>query len=123
MSQPSCVTTRKITLYRDDLVSVRRASDNDFNRTAAPDNLFFKSSLLSKNHAILSYTNSKVYIQDTESSFGTVLNNKYVNFGSKVEIKDGDSVGFVIYKPYNFIRQKLDEDAYIDIDLVPLSVF
>ncbi|XP_076231723.1 sarcolemma associated protein [Calliopsis andreniformis] len=65
---------------------------------ANPDNAIFDCKVLSRNHALLSYTGGKFYLQDTCSSNGTFVNNQRLSAAGLEsilkEVCSGDIVQF-----------------------------
>ncbi|XP_066285585.1 sarcolemmal membrane-associated protein-like isoform X3 [Branchiostoma lanceolatum] len=64
----------------------------------APNNCIFDCKVLSRNHALLWFENSKFFLQDTKSSNGTFVNNQRLSKGSEEspahEIHSGDIIQF-----------------------------
>ncbi|XP_078052638.1 sarcolemma associated protein [Augochlora pura] len=66
--------------------------------TAAPNNAIFDCKVLSRNHALVWYSNGKFYLQDTHSSNGTFVNNVRLSAAglesAPKEVHSGDIVQF-----------------------------
>lgn len=74
-----------LTLTINDSLSVGRGSDND---------VVLGSKQVSRNHALLSVLNNKLYIKDLESSNGTFINEQRIEANMSKHIKAEDTVSF-----------------------------
>ena len=77
-----------LTLTIDDSLSVGRGSDND---------VVLGSKEISRNHAVLSVLNGKLYLKDLDSSNGSYINDKRIDSNQSKYVADGDIVGFASF--------------------------
>lgn len=96
LGEHSSFTAKKLDLFEP--VSIGRSIGPK--SAASPDNGFFESKVLSRQHAEIKGENGKVYIKDCGSSNGTFLNGKRLSpegeASEYVEIKSGDLIDFGI---------------------------
>lgn len=77
-----------LTLTVDDSLSVGRGSDND---------VVLGSKQVSRNHALLSVLNGKLYIKDLDSSNGTFINDARIEGNKSKHLQADDTVGFASF--------------------------
>ena len=77
-----------LTLTIDDSLSIGRGSDND---------VVLGSKEISRNHAVLSVLNGKLYLKDLDSSNGSYINDKRIDSNQSKYVADGDIVGFASF--------------------------
>lgn len=108
---------RELKLSQGTGITVGRASTRDPLRAASGDNLWFFNSQLSKFHANLENKGGRLFINDEQSSFGTVLNNKVLQPYVSFEIKNGDILSFIMVKSYGSIKKIIESSEERMIDL------
>lgn len=111
-------------------VSIKRASDRQEGRFAKLTNLYFRNNHLSKEHAKIRYDREQgFYIQDANSTFGTVLNNEKVLIpGVEHLLNTNDTVGLIMSKTSLQIKKITEEfisanSTDKDIRSIPISEF
>jgi len=77
-----------LTLTINDSLSIGRDSDND---------VVLGSKEISRNHAVLSVLNGKLYLKDLDSSNGSYINDKRIDINQSKYVADGDIVGFASF--------------------------
>ncbi|WP_227677912.1 FHA domain-containing protein [Psychrobacter frigidicola] len=77
-----------LTLTVSDSLSVGRGSDND---------VVLGSKQVSRNHALLSVLNGKLYLKDLNSSNGTFINEERIEGNKSKHLKADDTVGFASF--------------------------
>lgn len=77
-----------LSLTVNDSLSVGRGSDND---------VVLGSKEVSRNHALLSVSNGKLYLKDLNSSNGTFVNEQRIESNKSEQIKADDTVGFASF--------------------------
>lgn len=104
-------------------IPVRRASVRDQERLTTENNLNFSNSHLSKDHAIISLIGGKVMVKDNNSTFGTTINDDFLIPDYWFELKDQDTLGFIVSKPSKFVYDVHQKFISNDNHLIPLSEF
>ena len=77
-----------LTLTVNDSLSVGRGSDND---------VVLGSKQVSRNHALLSVLNDKLYVKDLNSSNGTFINDERIDANESKHLATGDTLGFASF--------------------------
>ncbi len=77
-----------LTLTVNDSLSIGRGSDND---------VVLGSKQVSRNHALLSVLNDKLYVKDLNSSNGTFINDERINANESKHVTTGDTLGFASF--------------------------
>ena len=77
-----------LTLTISDSLSVGRGSDND---------VVLGSKQISRNHAVLSVLNGKLYVKDLNSSNGTFINDERIETNESKYLKANDTLGFASF--------------------------
>lgn len=77
-----------LTLNVSDSLSVGRGSDND---------VVLGSKQVSRNHALLSVLNGKLYVKDLDSSNGTFINDARIEGNQSKPLKADDTLGFASF--------------------------
>ena len=77
-----------LTLTVTDSLSVGRGSDND---------VVLGSKQISRNHALLSVLNGKLYVKDLDSSNGTFINDKRIAGNETTHVEADDRLGFASF--------------------------
>ena len=77
-----------LTLTISDSLSVGRGSDND---------VVLGSKQISRNHAVLSVLNGKLYVKDLNSSNGTFINDERIETNESKYIEADDTLGFASF--------------------------
>ena len=77
-----------LTLTVNDSLSVGRGSDND---------VVLGSKQVSRNHALLSVLNDKLYVKDLNSSNGTFINDERIDTNESKHLATGDTLGFASF--------------------------
>lgn len=96
---------RTIELALGETIDVQRASVRDPSRTPSGGNLCFDHNQLSKFHATLTNDDGVLKIKDTDSSFGTFVNNQYLLQDSYYPVSNGSIVSFIMVKSFEEIRK------------------
>lgn len=91
-----------LTLTIEDSLSVGRGSDND---------VVLGSKEVSRNHALLSVLNDKLYIKDLDSSNGTFINDERVESNKSTLIKADDTLGFASFS-FKAIASTADNSVF-----------
>ncbi|SLJ83700.1 FHA domain-containing protein [Psychrobacter sp. DAB_AL43B] len=77
-----------LTLTITDSLSVGRGNDND---------VVLGSKQISRNHAVLSVLNGKLYVKDLNSSNGTFINDERIETNESKYLKANDTLGFASF--------------------------
>lgn len=77
-----------LTLNVSDSLSVGRGSDN---------NVVLGSKQVSRNHALLSVLNGKLYVKDLDSSNGTFINDTRIEGNQSKHLQADDTLGFASF--------------------------
>ncbi|MEC5209865.1 pSer/pThr/pTyr-binding forkhead associated (FHA) protein [Psychrobacter sp. PL15] len=77
-----------LSLTVNESLSVGRGSDND---------VVLGSKQVSRNHALLSVSNGKLYLKDLNSSNGTFINEERIESNKSEQVKADDTVGFASF--------------------------
>ncbi|CCE82457.1 Piso0_002184 [Millerozyma farinosa CBS 7064] len=80
-------------------ISVKRASERDDTREESYDNLNFRNSHLSKEHAKFRLLNGRLWVRDNGSTFGTIINGSRIVPHKWFPLNEGDIIGFIIAIP------------------------
>ena len=75
----------ELTLSVEDSLSIGRGQDND---------VVLGSKQISRNHALLSVLNGKLYLKDLDSSNGTFVNDERIEANKSKHLSDNDKVSF-----------------------------
>ncbi|KAG5421903.1 m [Candida metapsilosis] len=103
---------------------VKRVSSRGGDRVASITNLFFKNKHLSKQHATVRYNSNEFTIEDTNSTFGTIVNEAVIKRNTRHPLKDKDTVGFILSKPSSKIREVFKVfESDLEHKSIPLSEF
>lgn len=127
---PLASDERVVSFQDGQSVSIKRASDKHEGRFAKLTNFYFKNNHLSKEHAKIRYDQQQgFYIQDANSTFGTVLNNEKVLIaGVEHLLNTNDTVGLIMSKTSLQIKKITQEfvsanSADKEIRSIPISKF
>lgn len=85
-------------------VVVGRALRNSSDRPSLTTNLYLANNHISKFHAVVYREDGAVYIKDTGSTFGTILNNILIAPNDPHVLKKGDVLGLVVNRPANVVE-------------------
>jgi len=104
-----------LTLNVSDSLSVGRGSDN---------NVVLGSKQVSRNHALLSVLNGKLYVKDLDSSNGTFINDTRIEGNQSKHLQADDTLGFAsfsfqVMKP---IAAKVTSTDTPDVEAKPVPV-
>ncbi|SGZ51948.1 CIC11C00000005466 [Sungouiella intermedia] len=114
MSAPDCAAddtpanSRVVDLSTGPL-PIGRASARDGGRSAKLNNLYIRNSHLSKIHARVWVEDGAVYLEDVGSTFGTIWNNNLLVPDKPVAIYAGDSIGFVVNRPSDVLKNLISK--------------
>lgn len=101
-------------------VLIGRASTRVPERAAKISNLCFTNSHISKEHARLLVQNNEVLIEDMNSSFGTIKNDDLLVPFNRVQLKEGDVLGFVLNRSLSYLLTMRNNRGFLKT--VPLSM-
>lgn len=99
-----CAGDDRVVIYRGLPIHVGRASFKDSLRAPRKDNFHFQNSHLLKSHAIVEKKEAGFCVQDTRSTFGTILNDHFLLPGFWFPLSAGDVLGFIISKPSSTVN-------------------
>uniref|UniRef100_A0A0L0NZ40 FHA domain-containing protein n=1 Tax=Candidozyma auris TaxID=498019 RepID=A0A0L0NZ40_CANAR len=92
-------------------VIIGRALRTSPERPLKADNFYFLNSHVSKNHAVVFKDGENVYIRDTNSTFGTIVNGVLLGHNVRHELKSGDTLGLVVNRKAAVVRGWRDDSA------------
>ncbi|KAI5969153.1 m [Candida margitis] len=120
------ITNERILVFQDQQEShIRRVSSKGGDRVATITNLYFKNKHLSKHHATVKYEQDKGFtVEDTNSTFGTVINDTVIKHNTRHPLKDKDRLGLILSKPSSRIKdvfKKFESD--LEHKSIPLLEF
>lgn len=103
-----------LTLTVTDSLSVGRGSDND---------VVLGSKEVSRNHAVLSVLNDKLYVKDLDSSNGTFVNNQRIESNKSKYIKLDDTISFAsftfqVLKVQDIAADIIEPSEILEVDAV-----
>ncbi|WP_227679839.1 FHA domain-containing protein [Psychrobacter frigidicola] len=101
-----------LSLTVSDSLSVGRGSDND---------VVLGSKQVSRNHALLSVLNGKLYLKDLNSSNGTFINEERIEGNKSEHLKADDTVGFASFTFQVATPIEADTDAAIHATEAPVK--
>lgn len=93
------IKDRFVNLKDGQEISVKRASERDDTREETYDNLNFRNSHLSKEHAKFRLLNGRLWVRDNGSTFGTIINRSRIVPHKWFPLDEGDIIGFIIAIP------------------------
>ena len=106
-----------LTLTVSDSLSVGRGSDND---------VVLGSKQVSRNHALLSVLNGKLYMKDLDSSNGTFINDERIEANQSMALVADDNVGFAsfVFQVKKPVAAAINAEVIdnISIDTTPMAV-
>lgn len=121
VSQAGRVTDDRVATFHGSVIHVGRSSFKDSLRAPSKNNFHFQNSHLLKAHAIIDFKDGGFSVQDTHSTFGTILNDNFLMPGHWFPLSSGDVLGFIISKPSKDVFQVVDKNA-TEL-LIPLQEF
>lgn len=123
---PEMISDERTLLFEDQQEShIKRVSSRGGDRVATITNLFFKNKHLSKHHATVRYDKTIGFtIEDTNSTFGTVANDRVIKHNVRVPLRDKDTLGFILSKPSLKIKEVFKKfESELEHNSIPLSEF
>lgn len=120
------ISDERILLFQDQQEShVRRVSSKGGDRVSTITNLYFKNKHLSKQHATVRYDKNEGFtVEDTNSTFGTIINDAVIKHNIRQPLKDKDTLGFILSKPSLKIREVFKKfETDLEHKNIPLSEF
>ncbi|KAI5954779.1 m [Candida theae] len=120
------LTNERILVLQDgEEAHVKRVSSRGGDRVATITNLFFKNKHLSKQHATVRYDKNDGYtIEDTNSTFGTIINDSVIKHNVRHQLKNKDTLGFILSKPSSKIKEVFKAfDSDWEHKSIPLAEF
>lgn len=85
-------------------VVIGRALRSTSERPALLTNLYLTNNHISKYHAVVYLKDGNVFIRDTDSTFGTILNNVLLAPRTPHLLKHGDILGLVVNRPATVVQ-------------------
>ncbi|KAI5960415.1 m [Candida pseudojiufengensis] len=105
---------------------IKRSSNKHKDRIETINNLFFKNNHLSKQHGMIKYDKKKGFtIKDTDSTFGTILNDYVLIPGIENNLWNNDKLGLILSLPSHQINKILKDGKSYDeyAKTIPLKKF
>lgn len=94
--------TRRVSISSP--VVIGRALRSTSDRPSLLTNLYLANNHISKFHAVVYKENDAVYVKDTDSTFGTILNNVLIGPQEPHLLKHGDTLGLVVNRTAAVVR-------------------
>lgn len=100
-------------------LTIGRASARDPGRRAKSGNLLFHNSHVSKVHARIVLEDSKVFLEDLASTFGTIWNRNLLVPYKRVLLSEGDTIGLVINRPSHVVKALALKNKVVPLSTLP----